>query len=153
MSEGYWLFTLKMIIQALWKKDFSFQVISAKCEDCSKAKIVNNWAWRPKMKRNKGTYFTFCNFKSFRKQSGLTYLNFGLLGRDIDDVCFSPIFMFGWNLLLGKSLFPTAYIVISKVNPQHPLDIIRFLGEINVRYFQCPIIFCPVIVGFPLQWF
>ena len=40
------------------EQGFSLQVISAKYEDCSEAKIVNNnSAWRPKIKKNRVLYF------------------------------------------------------------------------------------------------
>ena len=53
------------------------------------------------------------------------------LDRDVDNVFFWPISKFGWNHLLGKSLFPKACIVIFKVNNHLPSNIRCFLGEIR----------------------
>ena len=53
------------------------------------------------------------------------------LDRDVDNVFFWPISKFGWNQLLGKSLFPKACIVIFNVNNHLPSDIRCFLGEIK----------------------
>ena len=54
MSGECWFFNLEMTTYASGNKDFSLQVISAKYEDCSEAKIVNNnSAWRPKIKKNR----------------------------------------------------------------------------------------------------
>ena len=66
MSEECWLFTLKMI------KPASLQVILSKHFDCSKAKIFNFSAWRPKLIKKKD-HFIFSNSKS-----ALSFLIFGL---------------------------------------------------------------------------
>ena len=57
------------------EQGFSLQLISAKFEDCSKAKIVNNLTWRPEIERNRVTLLS--EHERFGKQSGLISFNFG----------------------------------------------------------------------------
>ena len=76
-----------------------------------------------------GLRFTGCLI--FEKIKYLYFFHFLPLGQDIDNYWFLPVFTFGWNHLKLKSLFPNDCTAISKVNNQHPSDILHFWGMIK----------------------
>ena len=57
------------------------------------------------------------------------FFHFWPLGRDIDDLCFWPVYMFGRNTLKVIPLLPEAALIIFKVNNLQPSDTMHFLRE------------------------
>ena len=74
-------------------------------------------------------HFLFSNFKSWRKESGLTFIIFGLKAEILTIFAFKQSMSLEKNPFYGKSLFLEAGFIIFKVKNQHPSDIMRFLSE------------------------
>ena len=67
----------------------------------------------------------FLELQKFEKIKWSYFSHFWPPCRDIDNVCFLPVYIFSNNHLSGKCLFPKACIAIFKVKNGHPSDIMR----------------------------
>ena len=79
----------------------------------------------------------FLEHQKFERIKWSYFFHFWPPGRDIDNLWFLPVFIFGSNYVSGKSLFTKACNGIFKVKNKYPSDIICFIYLQNDIDFQC----------------